>query len=260
MPVKISLEQKNVDRIAALVAGPSEKLFSGNSDLGFLYWGADLHLLEASDPPTEDDLLQNITEGNDLGLDCYYIDSDEQTIWLFQSKFRYKPGNIPHKEVADFLRVPSRLVDPRVLSAITNTKLLDFAPVFKMSLLEGMQLKLVYFTTERTHRIVEAEIQNWVQLPLHLLVGGQELEIKHAAVLSDLTDLLTRSDSLTSAKPVDSDLRLAPTYWHEAAPKSGFKCLMATVELEELAKLFNTYKYSLFRDNPLLLNQSINPI
>lgn len=250
MPSKSTTQQKNIERITSLVSGVGDKLFGGKIETGFLYWGTELHLSETSDQPTEDDLTQNITDGkDDLGLDCYYIDTDENIVWLFQSKYRSEVGNIPHKEISDFLKMPRRLVDPLALKENINAKLLDFAPTFRTRIIEGFQLKLVYFTTNRNHKATDSEVQNWNQLPLCLTVGTNEIEVEHIAIISDLDDLLQRFESSISQSPVDTSIRFRSQSWHET--ESGkFKCLMATIELKELVKLFNTYKYAIFRDNP----------
>ena len=250
MSAKLLTRQKNADRITALATGDAKRLFNGNIAKGFLYWGADLLLQEVSDLPTEDDLLQNIVDGKDLGLDCYFVDEDEQTVWLFQSKYSSAPVNIPHKEISDFLRVPGRLVDPIIMSAKnTNAKVVDFAQTFRERVIAGLQIKLVFFTTNLNHEVVNTEVQNWNRLPLHLNVGGSEFEVEHSALIADLNDLILRFESIISDKPVETEIGIRPDYWHES-PSGGFKCLIATIDLEELVQLFNTYKYAIFRENP----------
>jgi hypothetical protein len=250
MSAKSLIRQKNADRITALVKGVANRIFRGDIDKGFLYWGVELLLQETSDPPTEDDLLQNIVEGKDLGLDCYFVDADEQTVWLLQSKYRSTPSNIPHKDISDFLKVPERLVDPLVMSARnTKVKMVEFSQIFRKHVIDGMQIKLVFFTTNLSHDIVNTEIQNWNKLPLRLTIGGSDFEVEHNAYIIDLTELLTRFESIISDKPVETEIRLRSDYWHES-PSGGFKCLIATIDLEELVNLFNTYKYAIFRSNP----------
>jgi hypothetical protein len=128
-------------------------------------------------------------------------------------------------------------------------KLIDFSQIFRKSIVEGMQVNLVFFTTNVGHSIVDSEMENWNKTPLNLTIGGCEYVVEHNAIISDQNDLLTRFDSLSMDKPVDTNLRFNTGYWHES-PVGGFKCLFATVTLEELAGLFDKHKYAIFRDNP----------
>ena len=75
------------------------------------------------------------------------------------------------------------------------------------------------------------------------------MEVPHSALLSDAKDLLTRFDSLSDVSPVDLDLHLLGDSWH-LAPAGEFRCLVATISAEEMARIFDNYRYAIFRDNP----------
>ena len=84
---------REIERITNRVNPIADRLFDGDVPKGFLFWAADLHLDQAENRPTEDDLLGNITDGkDDLELDAYYVDDDATTVYLFQSKYRSQPG------------------------------------------------------------------------------------------------------------------------------------------------------------------------
>ena len=136
--------RRNIERITNRSVPFAERIFDGDIGRGFLFWAADLHLDQTDNPPTEDDLLTSITDGkDDLELDAYYVDDSSLTIYLFQGKYRSNPGNLRMPELTNFLDVPSKLASPQILAEISNEKILEFAPTFRRSLLDGYEIQLV---------------------------------------------------------------------------------------------------------------------
>ena len=254
MPTKQEHEERKrraIERIANRVRKPADRLFGGNLALGFLYWAADLHLDQTDNPPTEDDLLSNITDGkDDLELDAYHVDDDARTVYLFQSKYRSDPGNLPMNDLTNFLEVPKKLATPRVLAGLSNQGILDFAPTFRKCLIDRYELKLAYFTTYTAPKQRHDWARKWSEDSLQLEIGGDYIKkIAHSASIDDLDELIRLIDSLVSPKEIQLTLEVDATGFHEST-SGGFKCLITTLELEELARTFDDHKFAIFRFNP----------
>ena len=243
-------KKREIERVTNRARRPADRLFDGDLALGFLYWAADLHLHQTDNRPTEDELLSSITDGkDDLELDAYHIDDDARAVYLFQSKFRSDPGNLPMKDLASFLDVPGKLATPRLLASLTNQGILDFAPTFRERLFDGYELKLVYFTTHTAPQPRLERAQKWSEDPLQLGIGGEYIEIAHSATIVDLDELIRVIDSLDSYREVELMLRIGHSDYHEST-SGDFKCLIATLGLEELARTFNDHKFAVFQFNP----------
>ena len=228
------------------------ELANGDLARGFLIWGTQLHLDQTEDPPTKDDLIANITDGkDDLEIDFYLIDDDQEskTIYLFQSKHRTTPGNISKKDVADFLAAPTRLVSTANLAKNTNAKIIELAPIFRTKLLEGYQIQLILLTSLSTPPQIAKAVQEWSDRTLTLPIGGESLDITHNAIVSDAEDLLQRFDSGATDKIATIEMRLPDNEWH-LSDTGQFRCIVATIEAEELARIFQVHRYSIFRNNP----------
>lgn len=243
-------KRREIERVANRVRGTADRLFDGDLALGFLYWAADLHLHQTDNRPTEDELLSSITDGkDDLELDAYHVDDDARSVYLFQSKFRSHPENLQMKDLTSFLDVPGKLATPRMLAGLTNQGILDFAPTFRERLFDGYELRLVYLTTLTALSARQERAQKWSEDPLLLGIGGSHIEVAHSATIVDLDELIRIIDSLDSFKEVELTLRIEQSDYHESA-SGDFRCLIATLGLEELARTFNDHKFAIFQFNP----------
>ena len=205
---------------------------------------------QTANEPTVDDLLANITDGkDDLELDAYYVDDDAMTVYLFQSKYRSKPGNLRMPDLANFLEVPNKLATPRVLAEISNEQILEFAPTFRRVLLGGYELHLVYLTTLRATRQVHARANAWADSLLTLSIGGESVDVPHFVTLMDIEYLTRVIDSLNEVTEIELTLEIDASGFHESS-SGGFKCLIASLGLDELATTFEEYRYAIFRYNP----------
>ena len=250
MSTKKQVRQQNIDRLSDLIRGTTDKIFQGNRELGFIFWAAQLHLNQAESSPTEDDLLDGMTGGKgDKEVDAYYVDDDAVTVYLFQGKFRSSPATIKASELANFLQSPTRLTNPQALVKTNNERILQFAPLFREKILNGYQLELVLLSIHNATAPIQADAEKWNDDPLVLFVGGEELDVSHHVTISDLDDLLSLFDSAVDQSILAVDLSLKANGFH-LAPASGFDCLVATLEAEVLARIFDTYKYRIFRSNP----------
>ena len=243
-------KRREIERIVNRAQKPADRLFGGNLALGFLYWAADLHLDQTDNPPTEDDLLSNITDGkDDLELDAFHVDDDARSVYLFQSKYRSDPGNLSMSDLTNFLDVPVKLVTPRLLAGLSNQGILEFVPTFRKCLLDGYELRLVYFTTLTVPKQRQDRAQKWSEDPLQLEIGGEYIEIAHSSTIIGLDELIRVIDSLNNPKEIELILEVSASGYHESM-SGGFKCLIATLRLEDLAKTFDDHKFAIFRFNP----------
>ena len=243
-------KRREIERVANRARKPADRLFGGNLARGFLYWATDLHLDQTINRPTEDDLLSSITDGkDDLELDAYHVDEDARTVYLFQSKFRSNPGNLLMRDLANFHDVPGKLATPRLLAGLSNQGILEFAPTFRQRIVDGYELKLVYFTTYTVSKKLLDRAQKWSEDPLQLEIGGDYIEVAHSAMIVGLDELIRIIDSLSTVKEIELTLRLSPSDFHESN-SGNFRCLIATLRLEELAKTFDVHRFAIFRFNP----------
>ena len=207
MPTRQQREEqraREIERITNRVKSSADRLFDGDVAKGFLYWAADLHLDQTANEPTVDDLLANITDGkDDLELDAYYVDDDAMTVYLFQSKYRSKPGNLRMADLASFLEVPNKLATPHVLAEISNEQILEFAPTFRGVLLGGYELHLVYLTTLRATRQLHAHASAWADNLLTLSIGGESVNVPHFMTMMDIEYLTRVIDSLNEATEIE---------------------------------------------------------
>ena len=164
--------QREIERITNMAKASADRLFGGDLAKGFLFWAADVHLDQSDSPPSEEDLLESITDGkDDLELDAYYIDESSLTVYLFQSKYRSNPGNVRMNDLASFLDVPKKLTTPQILADISNEAILELAPRFRRRILDGYEIHLVYLTTLRATKPLQNRVNAWADESLSLSVG-----------------------------------------------------------------------------------------
>ena len=242
--------QRAIERITNRISGISDLHFDGDHGKGFLFWATDLHLDQTDDPPTEEILLGNLTDGpGDLELDAYHVDDSSGTIYLFQSKYRAAPANLRANDFAGLLDVPRKLTTPALLADLNNENVLDFARRFRQHLLDGYDLQLVYVTTMKATQPLRRRASSWADEPLSLQVGGESVDTRHSAVIVDIDDLIQIIDSLEEPDEIELTLRIRPSSFHQSTSGS-FRCLIASLPLLELARTFDEHRYAIFRYNP----------
>ena len=250
MPGVKQAQMEKIERVKSIIERDSRRLFDGALEKGFLYFGAQMCLNQAESLPTQDDLLENFTDGkDDLEIDAYHIDDDGRAVYLFQSKFRNDPATIPSKDLSNFLDAPLRLTNPQALLKNTNEKLLQFAPVFREKILDGFEVNLALLSTGRATPQLVASANKWNTESLALYVGGDQVDTPHNVAINDIDAILSQFDSAVDQTMLEVDLALRKDEWH-LAPAGGFDCIVATLDAEVLARVFNTYKYKIFQSNP----------
>ena len=242
--------QREIERVTNLAKTPADRLFGGNLANGFLYWAADVHLDQSDSPPTEEELLECITDGrDDLELDAYHIDDLSMTVYLFQSKYRSTPGNMRMNDLASFLDVPKKLTSQQLLAGISNERILDLVPRFRRCVLDGYEVHLVYLTTLRATKRLHDRVNAWADEQLSLSVGGSLHEVLHSATIVDVSSLLQIIESVSDHREIQLTLSVHAGEYHQTS-SGNFKCLVATLSLEELAGVFDKFRYAMFRHNP----------
>ena len=90
---------------------------------------------------------------------------------------------------------------------------------------------------------------SWTDDTLTLEIGGDSLDVPHSAVVVDIADLIRILDSLQRHSENTLSLRIRPSSFHQSTSGS-FRCLIATLPLEELARTFDEHRYAIFQYNP----------
>ena len=250
MTTRQEQRQREIERITNLAKPSADRLFGGDLAKGFLFWAADVHLDQSDSPPTEEELLESITDGkDDLELDAYYIDESSLTVYLFQSKYRSNHGNLRMNDLASFLDVPKKLSTPQILADISNEGILELAPRFRRCVLDGYEIQLVYLTTLRATKPLQDRVNSWTDETLSLSVGGSNYEVQHSATMLDVSNLLQIIESVSDQQEIELTLSVQADEYHQTL-SGDFKCLIATLSLSELAVTFDRFRYSMFRHNP----------
>ena len=242
--------QREIERITNLAKASADRLFSGDLAKGFLFWAADVHLDQSDSPPTEEELLESITDGkDDLELDAYYIDESSMTVYLFQSKYRSNPGNVRMNDLASFLDVPKKLTTPQILADISNESILELAPRFRRCVLDRYEIQLVYLTTLRATKPLQDRVNAWTEESLSLTVGGSHYEVQCSATMVDASALLQIIESVSDQREIELTLSVQADEYHQTT-SGDFRWLIATLSLETLAHIFEQFRFAMFRHNP----------
>ena len=122
-------------------------------------------------------------------------------------------------------------------------------PDVRRVLLGGYELHLVYLTTLRATRPLQARADAWAYNPLTLSIGGESIDVPHFVTVMDIDYLTQVIDSLNDVSEVELMLEIDPSGYHQSW-SGGFRCLIASLGLKELATTFNEHRYAIFRYNP----------
>lgn len=212
---------------------------------GFLLWGSQKYFQSLNDPPSVEDLLERKTDGHDdLGLDLYFVDDEDQSIYLIQSKFRATSTTIRRQELDSFLSLPEKLMDNKTLAGISNRGVLQFALEFKDYISSEYDVRLVYLTTERETQPIKAAIKRWNESTLTL---ARSRPIGHIAEIVGVDELLT-----TYQDPHQTTTTRMQYVNCFVAEESGdnLRSVNAMITADELVKVFRQNRFGMFRLNP----------
>ena len=152
-------------------------------------------------------------------------------------------------DFASFLDVPKKLTTPQLLADISNESILELAPRFRRRILDGYELQLIYLTTLRATNPLQNRANAWADEPLTLTIGGLPHEVEHSVVMVDISNLLQIIESVNNEREIELTLSVQTDEYHQTS-SGDFKCLIATLSLEELAGKFDEFRYAMFRHNP----------
>ena len=249
MSTRVTIQQRHqeeLDQLKEIIEIEDIDGYGGEVDGDkFLLWASKQHLQFLNDPPTTEDLLERKTDGrDDIGLDLYYVDDDEEVVYLVQSKYRSQSDTIKRQEMDSFLRLPEKLLDRAVLGSISNTGVLQFAYDYKELLSKGFELRLVYLTTERPTPQIRSAVEAW---------NGTELSTPSGQYIAHRAEIVG-AEELMNAYPETFEVtttRVTFTDWYMATmPISNLRYLNGTIKADELVRVFNQHKFKIFQLNP----------
>ena len=247
MPSKIAEQhQEKLDNLKSIVESENKDGFGGGIDgERFLIWASQSYFQFMDDPPSIEELLDRKTDGrDDLGLDLYYVDDDEEVVYLVQSKFRSQYATVKRAEIDSFLSLPNKLVDRKMLGVTNNTRVLQFAFNFKDLVSKGFELRLVYLTTERVTKQINGNLKSWNEKTLNLV---ENRPVAHHAEIIGVDELLDSYS--TSYETTTTTLQFIDWYISENTGDS-LRYLNGSVRGDELARAFDKHKFKIFRLNP----------
>ena len=248
MAKKVSEQrQETINQLIGVIEAENSDGYGGVVDgERFLLWSTQSYFRRSmSDPPSVEELLDRRTDGrDDLGLDLYFVDDDEQIVYMIQSKFRSNTSTIKRPEIDSFLALPSKLVDRDMLNAITNHRVLRFAYDFKDLVARGFEIRLVYLTTESATNPIKSAVDAWNNKALQL---SDNRNVIHDAEIVGADELLANYSS--PHEITHTSLKFVDWYISEQSG-DNLRYLNGEVEAEELVRVFNKHKFNLFRLNP----------
>ncbi len=246
MPSISERHQENLNRLIDIIEVENSDGYGGKvHGERFMLWASQRYFQLMSDSPSVEQLLERKTDGRgDIGLDLYYIDEEDQVVYLVQSKFRAKSTTVKRPEVDSFLQLPGKLFDQDVLRAVSNSDVLDFAVTFRRHVENGFEVRLVYLTTERPTRQIGAVVTSWNDQELTL---GQNQSVVHYAEVMGVTDLLD-----TYSNPyLEPEVTLKFTNFYDSNESGGnLRYLNGAISGDELVRVFDQHKFNIFRLNP----------
>ncbi len=244
MPTIKEKHQGQIDHLNAIIEAETDDIDESDG-YRFLLWSSDKYLQSASDYLSAEDLEVCVTDGkDDLGLDMYYVDEDDEVVYLFQSKYRGTANTVKRSEIESTLGLANKLMSGTALRSVNNERLVDFAVRFRRIVDSGYEVRVVYLTTERPTQQINAVVDSWNLNPLAL---GQHNDVEHSAEIVDTDALLTRSHRIE--QPPDVDLQFAH-YYFDPGNQGVLRSIGGMVSADELVRVWETNGFAMFRDNP----------
>jgi len=188
----------------------------------------------------------------DKGVDSYFVDDEEKTIHLFQSK--YLTENNPAKsgeESLSFLKTPEQLMAVSSVSEYINDSIVELVRELADKVFEQDYKVHLHFVTTSTANKSNKEIYlKWEDQPWEFSIPeGRTIRPKHEATLWDYDALLNLWDSYHGINPIDIDLVINPKNSFVLKEKSS-RMLVTSLKVTELMRIFKKWGFDLFRENP----------
>jgi hypothetical protein len=242
MATRKEMHQEKIKQLMALI---EMDIDSPVNEGNFAIWGAENYLQSVSDPPTADELEERSTDGSDdYGLDMYFVDDEERTVHLIQSKLRRRDQTIRRAELDSLFRLPKRLMDPGALSNNSNWALVEFAGEFRELIKRGYGVGVIYLTTQRATPQIEGALLQFNRDSLELIEG---VDCAHFARIFGVDDLISAAQAYDN--PTDTEISLL-AWFEDSDPNGANRHLSGMVSADELLRIFNQHGYGVFRLNP----------
>lgn len=228
--------------------------YEGDTEAGFKFWAVSQILMDQglSDDEIKAPLL--IDRDNDLGIDGFYEDEEDNVVTLIQSRYHGVATPIGNTELNTFFSCLKNLLNPRIVTAAADRNPLvnDAHRVIRTAISKGWTIRFIFVTSGylsspggkqyvSEHR-EETEILDEMTISKELLV----LDIENL-------DKLYRSHLVPERLNTDVDLIVDPKDIHESILHSeigDYNYLLAALPGRELVKAFRLHGYALFKLNP----------
>ena len=242
-------KKNHQETIDLLIERIAEDNITGLRTVGgpeFLRWCADAVLNTQGNAVTAEDIESSVTDGpEDQGLDLMFVDHEERTVSLFQSKFASKASTIKLDEIDTFTKLPERLMDGRALRDLNNERIKESALEFRRCIDErGFELRLIFVTTKRATNPILNSLRRWNENPLDL---GMRRRVEHSLRILDADELL----KIRSPGTLDTDIQLdlVQAFHHEGkgTPNGFLSCLIPATSL---MMAFEEHMFAIFELNP----------
>ena len=245
----MSRKTEHQETINQLIQRISEDNLTGRQTVDgpeFLRWCADAVLNTQGDAVTLEDIESSVTDGSeDQGLDLMYVDEDDKTVYLFQSKFATAATTIKHEEIDTFTKLPERLMDGPAIRDLNNERIKETALAFRRCIDErGFELRLLFVTTKRATNPILNSLRRWNESSLGL---GMNPNVEHGLNILDADELLKVREP--GVRETDIQIDFVKAFRHEGrgTPTGFLSCLVPATALMEA---FAEHRYTIFELNP----------
>ena len=174
-----------------------------------------------------------------------YVDEDDETVYLIQSKFAAKYDTIKLAEIDTFINLPERLMDGTALRDLPNERVKEAAFQFRHCIDRQFELKLVFVTTKRATQPIQESMRRWNDDPLAL---GFQSSVDHNLQIFDASELLKVRD--VGSRQTDITISVEQAFQHKNQPTDSKGFLSCLVPASELMRAFDNYRFTIFELNP----------
>lgn len=251
--------QETYDHILPLIEEPANLHYRGNLDKGFCHWAFALILGVGHDIEDTDVIAATAIDGSDdFEIDGWLIpDTEDDTVYLFQSKRRQPGTTMSGKDLAPFLNVIDRVLSVDQVANCRNeeTKTLHEQMIERLRRTDrASTINLVWVTSGSLSQAARRVAVENSQKTVIKEIDGTTFEFNVGLECWDLEDLhqhyQIQLESEGEDKPCDVEFQLTEGSYHQSAPTAEYRTLSMTVPVRLLIDAFREHTYKLFRRNP----------
>ncbi|MPZ47777.1 MAG: hypothetical protein GEU75_00395 [Dehalococcoidia bacterium] len=242
--------QPAFDRLLPFVEDAARTQYeAGKLDDAFRFWAVGQVLTDTG--LSDNELLDAIRLDNksDLGIDGYYEDADNETLFLFQSRFHSVPTPIGNDELSAFLASFWKILNPEIVlaAAARNPVVQDAHKAVRDAIEAGWTLAFVFvgsgYLSPEGAKYSE-EFRSKVQTI-------DSMEIRQELAVYDIEGLLNLYESHLSPARLNTDVTLNLTPGaHFSSTVANFRVLMTNIPASEILNAFRQHQFALFKLNP----------